>query len=740
MAKVSVIIAGRCEQYFQKTVESVFESAKEDVEVMAVVDGPGQDPPVKETKNTKVINLPESIGQRAAYNMGVKESCGEYVMKIDAHALLSPGFDVKLKNNCPPKTVVLPEMRRLDHRKWKPKPRGKTLFMYPGLDLYCHYWKDYKKRPEAKVDYPEVMTGQGSCWFTTREWNDYIGLLDEGVGSWGNVGIEVSLRTWLCGGRQIANKNCWQAHWFRVSEGGFPYPFSGRQVARAHKYTWENYYFKDNAFKNQVRPFHWYIKKFAPVPSWEVYLKDQYKPNRVIVYYTDNNLERSLADAARKNLIKAAGPIPIISVSQEPLNFGQNICVGKKPKTKLSMYEQMLEGVKAAPDDSFIYLCEHDVFYHYSHFEKVPPKDDAVWINQNKYHWQQGNHFYLKAKDQKAWSMATGSKKYLLEKLETTVKNKMGEMKVRWFKYNSERPNIDIRHDRNLTKGIKAHKKQIFNIAGWGSPKHFKSVAKYKGTMRFDIIQWLIDFYDFTSYLEIGVNKGHTFKVIKCELKHGVDPKSKFATHKVTSDEYFKGCDLKYDIIFVDGLHEHSQVKRDILNSLDHLKPGGVIVVHDCKPRNEKEQHVPKLPNQKIWVGDGWKAFVELRERNDLYMYVVDTNNGVGIIRRGFQVPLKRDCPLDWVNFQRNTKRWLKLKTPDEFKKFEHDLFEVKKYKPMSLKMMEKQGGRPGTICQELREVYYNIDSEDLKYKLRVCMAMVKSMHRRLNEYKENLS
>ena len=80
----------------------------------------------------------------------------------------------------------------------------------------------------AQAEYPEVMTGQGSCWFTTREWNDYIGLLDEGVGSWGNVGIEVSLRTWLCGGTQIVNKKAWQAHWFRKDEGGFPYPMDGR--------------------------------------------------------------------------------------------------------------------------------------------------------------------------------------------------------------------------------------------------------------------------------------------------------------------------------------------------------------------------------------------------------------------------------------------------------------------------------------------------------------------------------
>jgi len=40
-------------------------------------------------------------------------------------------------------------MRRLDVHKWESKPRGKTRFMYFGLDLYCHFWRDYRKRPEA---------------------------------------------------------------------------------------------------------------------------------------------------------------------------------------------------------------------------------------------------------------------------------------------------------------------------------------------------------------------------------------------------------------------------------------------------------------------------------------------------------------------------------------------------------------------------------------------------------------
>ncbi len=232
--RLSAIVPGRCEKYFQQTIDSAIEMATGDIEVVAVVDGYVPDPPlVAKDDRVKIISLEKAIGQRAAYNLGVRESTGEYVMKIDAHALLSRGYDVELKSHCPPKTVVLPEMRRLNVHEWKDKPRGKTHFMYFGTDLYCHYWKGYRKRPGTNVDYPEVMTGQGSCWFTTREWNDYIGLLDEGVGSWGNVGIEISLRTWLCGGSQIVNKKVWQAHWFRRDEVGVPYPMSGRRVAKA---------------------------------------------------------------------------------------------------------------------------------------------------------------------------------------------------------------------------------------------------------------------------------------------------------------------------------------------------------------------------------------------------------------------------------------------------------------------------------------------------------------------------
>ena len=683
--RVSVIIPGRTEVYFQETIDSALEHATGDVEIMAIVDC--DEPPDKplgaqSDPRVKLIKLDKPIGQRAAYNLGVRESSGEYVMKIDAHALMSPGYDEALKAHCPPKTTILPEMRRLNVHEWRDKPRGKTRFMFFGLDEYCHYWRAYRKRPEAKAEYPEVLTGQGSCWFTTREWSDYIGLLDEGVGSWGCVGIEVSLRTWLCGGSQILNPKAWQAHWFRVGQGGFPYPLSGRQVAKAHKYTRENYFYKDDAFANQSRPFHWLIEKFQP-PGWEAYLVDRFESPRVIVYYTDSKLDPALAGPVRKQIEKSCGPIPIISVSQEPLRFGKNICVGEKPRSFRSMYEQLLVGLEAAPPGSIIYLCEHDIFYHPSHFAFLPKDKDHAYFNTNRYYYRQGMASFLPAKGTRALSQCVAHRDMLIthckERLVKWASGKVHGMSIPRRKFKSARPNVDIRHGDNLSSDGD-YKRRYYrgkatnttrNLGGWGGPRHFMNRTRWKGLSRTEIVQRLINLYGYQSYLEIGVDKGRTFQFIRCPLKHGVDPRGNMATHTMTSDEFFSTLDRNYDLIFIDGLHEAEQVKRDIHNALEHLSPGGVIVMHDCSPRNEREQQVPQPQRRmKAWTGDVWKAFVHYRRRPDLAMYVVNTNNGVGVIRRGRQTLLVVDNPT-FADFAHNRKAWLNLKTVIEFQRWE---------------------------------------------------------------------
>lgn len=157
---------------------------------------------------------------------------------------------------------------------------------------------------------------------------------------------------------------------------------------------------------------------------------------------------------------------------------------------------------------------------------------------------------------------------------------------------------------------------------------------------RTDIINKLIKKNNYKSYLEIGLdNPKLNYNKINCELKESVDPylnieilpdyKLEALTYRMTSDEFFEQNKKKYDIIFIDGLHHKEQVSKDIINSLKCLNPNGKIVVHDCLPKNELMQKVPRQTTE--WTGDVWKAIPELKKQNIKYN-VVNTDYGVGII------------------------------------------------------------------------------------------------------------
>lgn len=127
---------------------------------------------------------------------------------------------------------------------------------------------------------------------------------------------------------------------------------------------------------------------------------------------------------------------------------------------------------------------------------------------------------------------------------------------------------------------------------------------------RWDLIQYIVDKYNFDDFLEIGCDKNQSFSKIKIKNKVGVDPISG-GTIRSTSDNFFKNNDNKFDVIFIDGLHYYQQVIKDINNSLEILNNDGFILVHDCLPKSLAQQAVPRYRG--YWNGDVWKSIVELR-------------------------------------------------------------------------------------------------------------------------------
>ena len=161
---------------------------------------------------------------------------------------------------------------------------------------------------------------------------------------------------------------------------------------------------------------------------------------------------------------------------------------------------------------------------------------------------------------------------------------------------------------------------------------------------RTDLINYLIKQNNYINYLEIGVrDPKDNFNHVIAPHKDGVDPcyehpKTAEINYPITSDEFFeliKGHDIKYDIIFIDGLHLWEQVDKDITNSLNHLHPKGTIVLHDCNPIKESHQIREFTPGTH-WNGDVWKAILKHRiENKSIKITVIDTDEGLGVINFG---------------------------------------------------------------------------------------------------------
>jgi hypothetical protein len=188
---------------------------------------------------------------------------------------------------------------------------------------------------------------------------------------------------------------------------------------------------------------------------------------------------------------------------------------------------------------------------------------------------------------------------------------------------------------------------------------------------RIQVLNLLIDKFNYKTYLEIGYFKGDCFNNIKCESKESVDPAAKGATHKMTSDKFFDQNQKLFDLIFIDGLHTAEQVTNDVYNSLACLKENGTIVCHDATPQTEQEgQYLTDFKGGVIWNGDCYKAFAKLRQtRTDLLMATLDLDFGLFVIRKSrTPQPTQPYQEIDFKAYLRNRKQLLGMIEPEEAK------------------------------------------------------------------------
>lgn len=155
---------------------------------------------------------------------------------------------------------------------------------------------------------------------------------------------------------------------------------------------------------------------------------------------------------------------------------------------------------------------------------------------------------------------------------------------------------------------------------------------------------------DAKTYLEIGVARGVTFLGVRIQDKTGVDPKFLLQPERhrkpciqlieATSDEFFETCprSVKFDIVFIDGLHTAEQTIRDFLGSVVHSHDRTVWVIDDTLPCDAHSA----LPTQaeavdararagghgQMWHGDVFKVPLLIRHLLPEFCYVTASTGG----------------------------------------------------------------------------------------------------------------
>ena len=237
--------------------------------------------------------------------------------------------------------------------------------------------------------------------------------------------------------------------------------------------------------------------------------------NKGIIFYTDNELSPKIATVVQQRIITIAKEknFPIVTAAlKHKLDFGvKNIYFPTQKRGMLTLFKQIISALEHSTADT-VFFCEADILYHPSHFDFNPPTQDAYYYNINNWVIWVRDQIAIHVDVNMPLSMLCGDRELLLGhyrrkvvrvlerqkemiaqgieiKRQGVSKNMSGEPggegqaervdNYPMVSWSSEWPNLDLRHDNNLTSG-KRHPEDYHNrrwakgwteateIPGWG--------------------------------------------------------------------------------------------------------------------------------------------------------------------------------------------------------------------------------------------------------------------------------
>lgn len=210
-----------------------------------------------------------------------------------------------------------------------------------------------------------------------------------------------------------------------------------------------------------------------------------------VIYYTSNRELPGLERLVKENITKVCGGLPIISVSQKPIDFGQNICVGDHGISGFNMFRQVQVACQTAKT-RYVVSCEADCLYPPDYFTFIPPRDDRCYRDTNLYvmgQWRK--YFYYK--EEGASHAQVINRELYLNRLDELFKGApdwsttadWNFPRERWHQldvfdrrhsklYRTENPVVQIKSDRSMRHYTHSDRTPIYTIPYWGNGADFR--------------------------------------------------------------------------------------------------------------------------------------------------------------------------------------------------------------------------------------------------------------------------
>jgi hypothetical protein len=204
-----------------------------------------------------------------------------------------------------------------------------------------------------------------------------------------------------------------------------------------------------------------------------------------IIYYTSNREEERFERVIQEQILRASNGMRIISVSQKPIDFGENICVGEIGVSNQNAHRQFQLGCVAAKTQ-FVHAAESDTLYPAEYFSYIPENPERAYRTPVYLFRLGGNRFYRKKSSEAA---TIAGREYVIDAIEKSLRGRGQWHDIiehgnevpytfphgNWVPFVLSAPIITIKTPNQMHKWH-GHDEEVWELPYWGTAEQVNNL------------------------------------------------------------------------------------------------------------------------------------------------------------------------------------------------------------------------------------------------------------------------